>query len=360
MVVTRAMKRRAGFVDYISPLPDAILLHILSFLALRDCIIVSSVSKRWRNLWTQVSSLTLNELEIVRPIISKNRCTTCHAVPSPKSTSCKMHKLEAARKKFADFVDRVLLLHSGCTINKFRLSFNYVPAAKLGRRIDTWIRLAFTSDIREIHLRFHDGKLMPHFMMPEFLDELDIYELPDNHFSPRFLKSLTLHCCKFKASEFRRFELLQKLVLSSVLLLDSSVTVITSKCPVLEDLHLEECIISHDFLVSEVDLKIKHLFFNRCYPLTMPTFQMDISTPHLETLAVSGCFVTEPYVRKATKLLSAGISIKTMSMTNAQETVLASFFAGLHSCQTLKLIGWSIQVSLFFVSTYYEISSQTS
>ncbi|PKI33735.1 hypothetical protein CRG98_045876 [Punica granatum] len=350
MVETRGMKRRARTVDYISPLPDAILLHILSFLPVRDWIVVSCISKRWRNLWTQISNLTLTELETIRPLISKNKCPICRALPSPNSTSCKLHIIEAARIKFGNSVDRILLLHSGCTINKFHLSLNYELEGWHSRRIDTWLKLAFTSNIEQIELSFYDRKmevyLRRHGFHRRHAYQTQLYEIPHHNVSPRLLNSLTLHHCKFKVSSFKRFESLRRLVLKQVILHDTSVTLLASRCPALEDLHLELCIISHDFLVREEDLMIKRLLLDRCRPQDMLTIQMAISTPQLESLTIVGCFATTPYVGKVTKPLHALIDIRTIvdnSRMNEQGINLTSFLAGLQSCRSLRLTSWSIQ-----------------
>jgi hypothetical protein len=49
-----------GAVDYISDLGDDLLLHILRFMTdARDVVCTSTLSTRWRNLWTRAPVLHL-------------------------------------------------------------------------------------------------------------------------------------------------------------------------------------------------------------------------------------------------------------------------------------------------------------
>ena len=40
--------------DFFDSLPDSLLIHILSYLPTRDSIITSTLSRRWRHLWTLI------------------------------------------------------------------------------------------------------------------------------------------------------------------------------------------------------------------------------------------------------------------------------------------------------------------
>lgn len=55
--------------DRLSDLPDAILLHIMSFVMIKDVVRTSVLSKRWRNLWKYLPDLTLHTSDFSKPWI---------------------------------------------------------------------------------------------------------------------------------------------------------------------------------------------------------------------------------------------------------------------------------------------------
>ncbi|GMN64166.1 hypothetical protein TIFTF001_033232 [Ficus carica] len=56
------------FENRISELPDAIILHILSFLPTLDAVRMSVLSKRWRSMWTLVPVLDFSSLREILSI----------------------------------------------------------------------------------------------------------------------------------------------------------------------------------------------------------------------------------------------------------------------------------------------------
>lgn len=126
--------------------------------------------------------------------------------------------------------------------------------------------------------------------------------------------------------------------------LDGSIAEIASKCPVLEDLIMEYCVIPDGFFVSEVDIMIKQLSMIHCASNEM--LHVDISTPNLLMLTIVGKYLSSASIRKATRLTNALISISTISAHNADGDALNSLLRGLSYCQSLTLSTWNIQVSL--------------
>ncbi|KAI5339021.1 hypothetical protein L3X38_018293 [Prunus dulcis] len=98
--------------DQISPLPDEILIGILSRLNTREASRTSAISKRWRNLWTHVTCLNFDE-----DVVQNKR----------------FDQFEISAR--AKWVTQVLQLHQGSTLDMFRMNRHYstsVPATKLG------------------------------------------------------------------------------------------------------------------------------------------------------------------------------------------------------------------------------------
>src|SRR4051794_23187169 len=54
-------KKRKIAIDRLSSLPEAILLSILSLLALQTAVSTSVLATQWRNLWKQLPSIELNK-----------------------------------------------------------------------------------------------------------------------------------------------------------------------------------------------------------------------------------------------------------------------------------------------------------
>lgn len=339
-----------GGIDYISNLPEAIILYILSFLPLKEWIVLSLVSKRWKYIWTKISDLNLDEMEIASSIAQKAvSCSQCGSFTSPNcSYPCLYDLLCAARRKFAEFVDRMLLLHSGCTINTLRLYFFHDIQDGYTKRIDTWVRYALNSNIKELELDFSDTEHFKFFdaqgLVMRCTNPPQQYELPRGFFAPKVLEIFALTFCKFRASSFKTFGSLQSLHLKQLEVLDGSIAEIASKCPVLEDLIMEYCVIPDGFFVSEVDIMIKQLSMIHCASNEM--LHVDISTPNLLMLTIVGKYLSSASIRKATRLTNALISISTISAHNADGDALNSLLRGLSYCQSLTLSTWNIQVSL--------------
>ncbi|ONI17078.1 hypothetical protein PRUPE_3G136800 [Prunus persica] len=96
--------------DQISPLPDEILIGILSRLNTREASRTSAISKRWRNLWTHVTCLNFDE-----DVVQNKR----------------FDQFEISAR--AKWVTQVLQLHQGSTLDMFRMNRHYstsVPATK--------------------------------------------------------------------------------------------------------------------------------------------------------------------------------------------------------------------------------------
>ncbi|XP_058760191.1 F-box/FBD/LRR-repeat protein At1g16930-like [Vicia villosa] len=82
--------------DRISDLPDALLLHILSFLNIKQAIHTCILSTRWKNLWKYLPTLTLvssqfTTVEIFTEFVSR--------ILSLRDNSTELHTLELRRHK---------------------------------------------------------------------------------------------------------------------------------------------------------------------------------------------------------------------------------------------------------------------
>ena len=89
-------------MDRIGSLPEEVLSHILSFLTTKEAAITSILSKRWRNLFTLVPSLDIDDSVFLNPEEGKR-------------------ERDGILQSFMDFVDKVLASQGDTPIKKFSL-----------------------------------------------------------------------------------------------------------------------------------------------------------------------------------------------------------------------------------------------
>ena len=349
-------------IDYISHLPEAIILHILSFLPLKELVAVSFLSRLWKSMVLALismvpSNLNLDEIKMMGKYVCRREI--CYPKygdgHTPDSAhQCLCHSVRAARRKFEEFVDRTLLLHTGCTIEKLRLSIcydqnmplkdsteTYDAHSEYTKRIDKWVQFAFTNNIKNLELDFSKGKMF------ESTGWDKIYDMPHGNFAPKNLKTFILNYCKLRPSIFVVFGSLQRLSFKQVKIVGCSVLTIgelVAKCPTLEDLSLEYCIIPNDFMVSDQDMKIKRLSLINCKTDEWPMFPIEISAPDLLTLTMVGVYLMNSTIRKALHLADVVIDIKQKYGDHIQGDALGILLTSLQHCQTLTLSTWCIQV----------------
>ncbi|THG17274.1 hypothetical protein TEA_010478 [Camellia sinensis var. sinensis] len=275
----------------------------------------------------------------------------CHLIDEfPSSSSYAYQRLQrlahAARRKFADFVDRLILFHSGCAIDNFRLSFRYVAQDEYASRVDKWVHFAMTSNTKRIELNFSEA-INYHRREGWQVNQTNFaqpYTLRPYSFVSRILETLILNYCKFKAFSFGQFVSLRRLCLICAEVLDRSIGDLVSKCPALEDLTLESCFIPDKFFVCGQELNIKSLFLINCTTRNWVMFPINIATPELLSLTIVGTYLMSSFINKATKLVDVTIDIQQGIVNPTQGNFLASLLISLNHCQDLTLSSWCIQV----------------
>ncbi|KAF3585731.1 hypothetical protein F2Q69_00031171 [Brassica cretica] len=183
-----------GAEDLISNLPDVILQHILCFVpTTKDAISTSLLSRRWRYVWCEVPSLSL-DVGTLTTAASVNEALTRYTAPKTKS---------------------------------FQLTIKYVM--KNIPYMDTWIKFAMSHNVENLSLNFlhyYGGyKLLDFFYNSSSVKQLNIKLSGYNHtivpaectVSWTSLRNLSLTCCSLP---------------------DESMAKILSGCPILENLSL--------------------------------------------------------------------------------------------------------------------------
>ncbi|XP_065858945.1 putative FBD-associated F-box protein At5g56690 [Euphorbia lathyris] len=140
--------------DYISCLPDDILLIILSKLNMREGAITTVLSTRWRNLWTLPSSILRLDASNLIP-------TNTHYVQQYN----KDYQGTAINIKFEDMVDKILRQYSGEVIDQLHISYipcyykvNKIIPREPWVQVDTWIEIAKQKSVQTLDLSFERFK----------------------------------------------------------------------------------------------------------------------------------------------------------------------------------------------------------
>ncbi|XP_019093369.1 PREDICTED: F-box/LRR-repeat protein At5g38396-like [Camelina sativa] len=122
-------KNRRDPQDCLSILPDELLCHVLSFLTTKEAALTSVISKRWRNLFAFVHNLDIDESVFLHP--GKRQCNI-------------------TRRRFQNFVNRVLALQGTTPIKKFSLKCTDVYTTNL---VDGWISNVLARGVSELDLK---------------------------------------------------------------------------------------------------------------------------------------------------------------------------------------------------------------
>ncbi|CAN6821317.1 unnamed protein product [Brassica oleracea] len=203
-------------MDRLGSLPDDVICHILSFLTTKEAAFTSILSKRWRNLFTLVPNLDIDDSVFLIPEEGKR-------------------ERDGILQSFMDFVERVLASQGDTPIKKFSLK------CKTGidtDRVNLWICNVLQRGVKsvELVLDFHRSD-------DDDLDAEYMYFLPDEMFVSTKLVELSLRS-EFGVEWSRRgadtfLPMLKTLTFESTwVLLCEDLEVFLSSFPVLEDLHM--------------------------------------------------------------------------------------------------------------------------
>ncbi|OMO60611.1 hypothetical protein CCACVL1_24006 [Corchorus capsularis] len=122
--------------DRISELPDEILFTILSFLTVKEVARICFLSKRLKSLWPNIVNLNFDDSD----------------------TLCELRRDGNLRKKkrswFINWVNHILELHNGSTINEFRVRFDLDWTCR--HDIDSWFHFAISKRVQKLELDFEE------------------------------------------------------------------------------------------------------------------------------------------------------------------------------------------------------------
>lgn len=274
-VENRASKRIKGMpIDRIGELPDSLLIHILSFLNVKEAAVTCVLSKRWEFLWAELPRLEfqgyLRSLDD-RGAIEKVRTFVC-------------------------WVNRTLAIRTVNYLEKFDVSFFYHES--FSSDVDAWVQFATENKVKILNLHIYSLDYSP----PQV-----IYSCPS-------LTSLYVKGCTMYFKRTIEWQSLTDLHLHYVYVDQRLLDEILSSCPVLYSFHIERC---RGFSRLEVNSPSLHsLIIVDCEYEDAPPLK--ISAPYIHSLKI-----LLPVVGR--KLQVGNISSLVRANINYQEFSLSAF-----------------------------------
>ncbi|KAI3946779.1 hypothetical protein MKW98_003342 [Papaver atlanticum] len=258
--------------DRISNLSESLIRHILSFLDMKYVVQTSILSRKWRYMWTSVSTLVFD--------------SSVFDDLGERKVNC-----------FMRFVKSVLMLRDISDIKKFYLYFD-CDSEKVAKHLDTWILAVVRRNVQELNIQieYNDGLIvrLPHCLVTsESLTGLvfnfdGMLVFPDSMNLPR-LKSLFLGSFEIDDLKF--------------------VNKLLSSCPVLETLVIKELAVRAGDELSVNNPELKHLDIS-CYLYreSVPKI-INLCTPSLSSFICEDCMIREYFLENLSSLVTAIIKM---------------------------------------------------
>lgn len=289
--------------DAISELPDAVLHQILSFLSTREAARTSVLSTRWRPLWSAVPSLHFYQEEFPR------------------------------RESLLELVEGAWAARDAdVTISTFRL----VVSENIDRcYVRRWLENAAERNVEEVEIEVSVGS-----------GDDGSGIVPDSLLRCQSLRSLKLVLPLWKVV----FDdgavgpgSLTTMHLKGIQSCKSSLGMLISSCPVLQELRLEDCYFD---LLKITANELKWLTVSRC--IFDSYNEVVISTPkllsfHYTSGKVQGCFI-----RDMANLVDASIVLFNLGLQNSSVRAwsVSEIFKGLSHASSLTITYLGNQVAL--------------
>ncbi|KAF8029671.1 hypothetical protein BT93_E2178 [Corymbia citriodora subsp. variegata] len=305
-------------VDYISQLPDTIILHIFSFLTTKDAIRTSVLSKRWRSTWT----------------------ANAH-------TSFFMPYCDSRRmfRNFMAFMDAVLLRYTAIKVKSFHFDAPFANFQELS--IDGWLQSAIRPTI-DRWLHFAVGHDVEEVSMTLFED--NIYVLPQFLFDCTTLVSFHLSCCCFTMIGVVNWYSLKRLHIENAELEDDAMMRVLSGCPVLEFFELKGCWgLEHIKVESRAlrELVIDSHNFRHGQHATLEMYTPHLLKLHLLGKSIGGEFKLDEVSSLVEAELNFEISTFEYNIVKTYDDLVKGLLEKLHHVTRLVIGTWCLKVLSF-------------
>ncbi|KAM3324867.1 putative F-box protein [Capsicum chacoense] len=291
-------------MDRLSELPESILLHILSFLNMRDVVRTAILSKRWSHLWTIVQQVDF-DLKDFFPY-----------------------------QNFVDFVNRTLLCRGNCKITRLRIGL-FLNASSRKDYVG-WIMYATKNNVEELFLDFDSDCC-------EWLPPPCVY-------SNSSLKTLRLLSCRLVPAMQIRWNLLTKLTLRFSVLWDDIIRKIMVGAPKLEVFELDTCWGYNDLTFDSPSLRVLIVCDDESGVYEHGPV-MRISAPNVQFLRLSGSLYRKCVLMNMPSVVQATLDFHPYTHSDKQkedlkwkQDNLMELVGCLQHVDSLTLGSWCIEV----------------
>lgn len=309
--------------DRLSELPDSLLLSILSLLPSSNRVIqTSTLSKRWRHLWTFSLNFLFTHV-------------TTDVVSSP--TAC---------ENYASSVTNTLAHSRVSKIDKFSILIPYL--ALLAPHVDSWLRFVAKNNADHVTLNFI------HMIHGED------YVLPPQFYANSSVKVLELMNCEVAPVGVVSWKSLTRLCLKYVRLSDVVMEGILLGCPALEVLEVRNYCGFHRLEVVSLSLR-EFILSDFEHPFDKDNEDdeeeyddedayLAISAPNLRVLTIySRFYASNVRLEDVKSLVVADLSFHLGTDDGGEDfdkcrDLLQELLATLHHVEELKLANWCIEV----------------
>ncbi|XP_061361627.1 F-box/LRR-repeat protein At3g58900-like [Gastrolobium bilobum] len=299
-----AITAESQAIDRISNLPEPLLGHILSFLTTKEAAATSTLSTKWRPLWTSVPFIDLYEKK-------------SHFKPNPRPRCLFFSRKPNPHTKFSTIVNRVfdqrttqLLLLS---LQQGSCNSNHVKA---------WISFAIAGNVEEIEL---------------FFSMDDNIALPITLFTCKTLVVLKLHGCisiiNVPSSVHLPLLKIADIMMGACFACVSHITTFLSGCPLLEEfsVNLRNLMPSGSVKISNPLLKKLCIKGRFCI---CDVTKLEIDTPFLLFLYIDANSILDYSVENVGNLVEARLGV---SVENGPVDPVLNIFIGIREIRFMSL-----------------------
>ncbi|XP_004293482.1 PREDICTED: F-box/LRR-repeat protein At3g26922-like [Fragaria vesca subsp. vesca] len=268
----------------LNDLPAEILIHILTLIPTLEAIRTSLVSRQWRPLWSRLPCL-----DFPYDLFPVNN----DAEPLPVTSH-----------RFAELVDRALILRPHSPIKTFRLSFIFYHYYT--SHVDSWIRCALTRfQARELHLDFFVQRQYHRRSQGDSAPR-DLYEFRFSVLRESCVESLRLTNVDLALPASMCLGSVRSMFLEDVSLTDQMWELLIKGCPNLEDLELQNGLVEQNMRICSTSLKkLKFGYFYDCDDKN----SLEIDCPNLVSLSFDNVSFTHFRLKNASSLVEFNLSI---------------------------------------------------
>ncbi|KAL5730042.1 hypothetical protein ACHQM5_002916 [Ranunculus cassubicifolius] len=305
--------KRLRLCDRISSLPDSLIFCILSLLKMEDVMKTTLLSKRWRYFWTAAPCLNFKaSVDMIN------------------------------RQQYEAFVDRALFAYEASKLKKFRLSYFFRPDSN-SFQVDSWIRFVVRRDVEEMELDFiYEMRFVP----TELENYKALYKLHSSCFNSASLTRLTLRFCILNLPASMCLSSLKVLCLELLELNHDEIKKLTTCCPVLEELFLNDCNRRSDLNICIPELPLKSLKIEEFSTDSYLGTAVEIYAPNLQLLEFHTRMQRSKYHFKGpSSLLNVRFDFVGGGIPYDEYSghPLVDFLEDLHCAQNLNLDAWCLQ-----------------